>query len=52
VTALEAIFHVVEHFSMRTGQILLLTKMLAHKDLRFYDFSTGAPVHTWGEPKS
>jgi len=51
VTALEAIFHVVEHFSMHTGQIILLTKMLVKKDLRFYDFSTGAPVHTWHEPE-
>ncbi len=37
VTVLEAIFHVVEHFSMHTGQIILLTKMLAGKDLAFYD---------------
>ena len=51
VTALEAIFHVVEHFSMHTGQILLLTKLLANKDLRFYDFSTGVPLHTWNESK-
>ncbi len=49
VTALEAIFHVIEHFSMHTGQIILLTKLLAKKDLRFYDFSTGAPVHAWRE---
>ena len=52
VTALEAIFHVVEHFSMHTGQILLLTKMLANKDLRFYDFSNGEPVRNWHEPSS
>ncbi|HKR12233.1 MAG TPA: DinB family protein [Pyrinomonadaceae bacterium] len=47
VDVLEAVFHVTEHFSMHTGQIIMLTKMLAHKDLRFYDFSSGAPVHTW-----
>lgn len=47
VEVLEAIFHVTEHFSMHTGQIIMLTKMLAQKDLRFYDFSTGTPVHTW-----
>lgn len=47
VTALAAIFHVTEHFSMHTGQIILLTKMLAGMDLVFYDFSTGKPVHTW-----
>jgi len=46
-TALAAIFHVTEHFSMHTGQIILLTKMLANVDLVFYDFSSGKPVHTW-----
>lgn len=49
VTALEAIFHVTEHFSMHTGQIILLTKMLSQRDLGFYDFSTGAPVRSWNE---
>ena len=52
VTALEAIFHVTEHFSMHTGQIILLTKMLSHRDLGFYDFSTGAPVRAWREQRS
>ena len=47
VTALEAIFHVTEHFSMHTGQIILLTKMLAGTHLGFYDFSSGKPLHTW-----
>ncbi len=51
VTALAAIFHVTEHFSMHTGQIILLTKMLANIDLDFYNFSTGKPVHTWHEAK-
>jgi uncharacterized damage-inducible protein DinB len=50
VTALEAIFHVVEHFSMHTGQIILLTKALAKTDLGFYSFANGAPVHTWRKP--
>jgi uncharacterized damage-inducible protein DinB len=44
---LDAIFHVVEHFSMHTGQIILLTKMLKQSDLRFYDFSRGAPHPAW-----
>ncbi len=39
VTLLAAVFHAVEHFSMHTGQIILLTKMLAGGDLAFYDFS-------------
>jgi uncharacterized damage-inducible protein DinB len=29
VSALEAIFHVVEHFSMHTGQIIMMAKMFA-----------------------
>ncbi|HEX8176963.1 MAG TPA: DinB family protein [Pyrinomonadaceae bacterium] len=44
---LDAVFHVVEHFSMHTGQIILLTKMLTESDLRFYDFSTGVPRADW-----
>lgn len=51
VTVLEAIFHVVEHFSMHTGQIILLTKMLTESDLKFYDFSGGAPAPAWHKPQ-
>ncbi len=49
VSMLDAIFHVVEHFSMHTGQIILIAKMLTESDLRFYDFSTGAPLPAWHE---
>ena len=48
VTLLAAVFHAVEHFSMHTGQVILLTKMLAGGDLNFYDFSEGVPLATWG----
>ena len=41
VTALEAIAHVVEHFSMHTGQIILLTKMLTGEDLAYYQYLKG-----------
>jgi len=44
VSALEAILHVVEHFSMHAGQIILLTKLLTAVDLHFYDFEGKAPV--------
>src|SRR5687768_2724969 len=47
VDVLQAIFHVTEHFSMHTGQIIMLTKMLTSTDLRFYDFEAGAPVERW-----
>jgi len=47
VTALEAILHVVEHFSMHTGQIIMMAKFFAEVDLDFYDFSGPAPVPKW-----
>jgi uncharacterized damage-inducible protein DinB len=47
VAVLTAIFHVVEHFSMHTGQIILLTKQRGGSDLGFYDFSGGAPRGNW-----
>ncbi len=42
VTMLEAIAHVVEHFSMHTGQIILLTKMLTGQDLAYYQHLRGS----------
>lgn len=36
VSVLEAVYHVVEHFSMHTGQIIFVTKMLTGADLGFY----------------
>lgn len=48
VTTLRAVFHVVEHFSMHTGQIIQLTKLLTAADLGFYDFTSGAPRKTVG----
>jgi len=41
VSVLEAIYHVVEHFSMHTGQILFATKMLTGTDLGFYRHLAG-----------
>jgi len=52
VDVLHAIFHVTEHFSMHTGQIIMLTKMLTGSDLRFYGFDAGAPVHRWHSTNS
>jgi uncharacterized damage-inducible protein DinB len=36
VSVMEAIYHVVEHFSQHTGQIVFATKMLTGEDLGFY----------------
>jgi uncharacterized damage-inducible protein DinB len=45
VSVLEAIYHVVEHFSMHTGQIIFITKLLTTADLGFYrHLESGAGV--------
>jgi uncharacterized damage-inducible protein DinB len=36
-TVLGAIYHVVEHFAMHTGQIILLTKIYAPDKIHFYE---------------
>lgn len=41
VTVLAAVYHVVEHFAMHTGQILLLTKAATGEDLGFYRHLSG-----------
>jgi uncharacterized damage-inducible protein DinB len=50
VTVLEAILHVVEHFSGHTGQIIFITKFLTGEDLGFYAHlrSRHAPAETPG----
>jgi len=52
VSMIEAILHVVEHFSMHTGQIILMTKMFTETDLAFYDFSGAGPTLTVGRSQS
>src|SRR2546430_2060290 len=47
VSVLEAVLHVVEHFSMHTGQILMMTKMLTNADLAFYEFDDSKAVPNW-----
>ena len=49
VSLLRAIFHVVEHFSMHTGQIIQLTKLLKGDDLAFYNFKAGMPRANWNK---
>ena len=45
VSVMEAIYHVVEHFSGHTGQIIFATKMLTSEDLGFYRHLTKAAAH-------
>src|SRR5262249_16415695 len=52
VLALPAILHLVEHFSMHTGQIILLTKQLTRRDMHFYDFAGDTPSLRWSSHRS
>ena len=45
VSVMEAIYHVVEHFSGHTGQIIFVTKMLTGEDLGFYRHLSKAAAH-------
>ncbi len=46
-TVLGAIYHVVEHFAMHTGQIVLLTKIHAPGAIHFYDDSGPVARPLW-----
>jgi uncharacterized damage-inducible protein DinB len=48
VKVLDAVYHVVEHFSTHTGQIILLTKLAAAGRIRFYEDADGLAVPVWG----
>lgn len=41
VNVLDAVYHVVEHFSMHTGQIILLAKRFAPGRVQFYEDAGG-----------
>jgi uncharacterized damage-inducible protein DinB len=47
LTVLEAVYHVTEHFGMHTGQIILLTKMMAPGAIAFYEDAGGLASETW-----
>ena len=46
-TVVAAIYHVVEHFAMHTGQIILLTKLYAPDKIKFYEDAGGLAHPTW-----
>lgn len=51
VTVLAAIYHVVEHVAMHTGQILYVAKLRSGNDLGFYRLEGGIPRAAWpGRP--
>jgi hypothetical protein len=46
-TVFRAIYQVVEHFSMHTGQIIMMTKALRPGTIRFYDVVDGVATPRW-----
>ena len=50
ITVLEAVAHVVEHFSQHTGQIMFATKMLTGEDLGFYRHLKSTAAHAEKTP--
>ncbi len=46
-TVLAAVYHVVEHFAMHTGQIIFLTKIYAPGKIRFYEDAGGLARPIW-----
>jgi uncharacterized damage-inducible protein DinB len=49
VTVLEAIFHVVEHFSYHLGQIVLVSKTFAPGGVQFYEDAGGLARPLWSK---
>jgi uncharacterized damage-inducible protein DinB len=47
VSVLDALYHVVEHFSTHTGQILYLAKLRTGKDLGFWEIRDGRAIPRW-----
>ena len=45
VSVLEAIYHVVEHFAMHTGQIIYIAKLRSEQDLAFYFVTDDGEAH-------
>lgn len=50
VAVFDAVFHVVEHFALHTGQIILLTKLHAPGAIAFYEDAGGLAIPRWREP--
>jgi uncharacterized damage-inducible protein DinB len=48
-TVLAAIYHVVEHFAMHTGQIVYMTKIYSPGKIHFYEDEGGLARPTWHE---
>jgi uncharacterized damage-inducible protein DinB len=52
LSVFEAVYHVVEHFAMHLGQIILLAKIHAPGSIRFYEDAGGLARPIWNEAPS
>jgi uncharacterized damage-inducible protein DinB len=52
VNVLEAVYHVVEHFSGHVGQIILIAKMQQPGAIRFYEDAGGLARPIWGPSRT
>jgi uncharacterized damage-inducible protein DinB len=51
VLVFDAVYHVVEHFSLHTGQIILLTKQYAPARIQFYEDAGGLAIPRWQDDR-
>jgi len=51
VSVLEAVYHVVEHFSLHLGQIIFITKLHEPGAVKFYEDAGGLARPLWSELK-
>jgi uncharacterized damage-inducible protein DinB len=49
ITVLEAIYHVVEHFSLHLGQVVFIAKSRAPGSVKFYEDAGGLARPIWPE---
>ena len=52
VSVLDAVYHVVEHFALHTGQIILLTKAAVPGRISFYEDAGGLAIPRWADERS
>jgi uncharacterized damage-inducible protein DinB len=52
LTVLEAVYHVVEHFSGHVGQIVLIAKAQSPGAIRFYEDAGGLARPIWGPSRT
>jgi uncharacterized damage-inducible protein DinB len=51
LSVLDAVYHVVEHFALHTGQIILLAKVHAPGRVSFYEDAGGLAIPRWREER-